>query len=51
MAPIKTVISHQMVDKTTLLQRLEDTKVSSQHGPDIAAYIERDFSLPGTLPD
>jgi len=47
---VKTVISHHMVDKSTLLHRLAGTKVSSQHGSDIAAFIERDFLRSGALP-
>ncbi|MCD4751129.1 MAG: hypothetical protein K8R59_17285 [Thermoanaerobaculales bacterium] len=46
---IRTVISNQMVDKTTLQQRLNGTQVSSQHRSDIASHIERDFSRPGIL--
>ncbi len=43
---IKTVISHNMVDKTTLLKRLDSTNVTSQHKSNLAAFIERDFSIP-----
>ena len=47
---VRSVISHGLIDKTTLMQRLEGAPVSSQHGSDIAACIERDFSLAGTPP-
>ncbi len=47
---VKTVISHHMVDKSTLLRRLSATKISSRQASDIAASIERDFSDPGAFP-
>lgn len=47
---VKTVISHRMVDKKTLLRRLDGTSISSHQGSTIAMYIEKDFSNQGDTP-